>query len=483
MSASPIPTEPNVSVRAKLDTAARNPRLMFLVSTILLVLACGYFAVTSRVSDPLHLYIGLTIFCLATLPALLWAKGGGRQLPLFEVLMLTTANSYAMPILSGHEQMAIFPDDLVSHAGLGVILYQAVAILTYGFVGGHPGRSRFFTDEVLSRDIHRFIGYGLTITTVYTYITTFHDLIPNDLVGVLRAVFYGIGLVSAFVQAQRWGTGELSSQERILFSINLAIQVTIQFSTLFLVGGMSIVILALVGYVSGSRRLPFILTIVALLLTSLLHSGKSAMRAKYWDSTGGHRQATITELPAFYGEWIEAAMQPVEGPADKKMAGKLLERSSLVHILCLVMSITPERLPYLDGLTYSHIPGQFIPRFFWPEKPVGHISTYTLSIYYGLQREEDVSKTTIGFGTLAEAYANFGFFGMGMVACFYGVLYKKLQMSSINSPILSYAGLLQIVLMAWSFQTEYPMSMWLSSMFQACVAVIGLPFIIRNLFG
>jgi hypothetical protein len=477
-------SEEHVSTEAtEMGGNALSSRVLFFVCLGLVASACVYFGFTAEVSDPLHRYEGLVAFCLATLPGLLWAKAGGSRLPLFEVLMLTTANSYAMPILTGHEQLQIFSDELISDAGMAVILYQLVAIATYYSIKGHPGQGPFFNREVLARDINRYIGYGLTLTTIYTYIATFYDVIPPDLTGLLRAVFYGIGLVSAFVQAQRWGSGELARNERIIFAVNLAVQILIQLSTLFLVGGISLVVLALVGYVSGSRRLPLVVVLVALLLTALLHSGKSTMRVRYWDNLGNHHQPALTELPGFFTEWIQASLEPGESAAEKKMTSKLLERTSLIHILCLVMSNTPEKLPYLDGLTYGQIPGQFVPRFFWPEKPLGHVSTYTLSIYYGLQREEDTAKTTIGFGTVAEAYANFGLFGVAFVAAFYGFLYKKIHVLSADSPLLSYAGLLQIVLLAWSFQTEYPMSMWLSSMFQACVAVMGLPFIIRNLFG
>jgi oligosaccharide repeat unit polymerase len=154
-----------------------------------------------------------------------------------------------------------------------------------------------------------------------------------------------------------------------------------------------------------------------------------------------------------------------------------------MHIICLVALYTPERQPFLDGKTYAQIPGQFVPSFFWSGKPPAHISTYTLSIYYGLQSEEGTQTTTIGFGMLAEAYANYGFIGVGVLAFLLGAFYKKVQVITANSPILSYPGLFLIVLMAWSFQTEWPVSMWLSSMYQACVGVMGVPFILRNFVG
>jgi hypothetical protein len=37
--------------------------------------------------------------------------------------------------------------------------------------------------------------------------------------------------------------------------------------------------------------------------------------------------------------------------------------------------------------------------------------------------------------------------------------------------------------MAWSFQTELTMSIWLSSLFQAAVAVLGMAFVLRRVLG
>ncbi|HWA87037.1 MAG TPA: O-antigen polymerase, partial [Opitutus sp.] len=239
-----------------------------------------------------------------------------------------------------------------------------------------------------------------------------------------------------------------------------------------------------VGFVSGSRRLPVMAVVGALLVTALLHNGKSSMRARYWQVDGEHIQPGLADLPSFFSDWVQAGLKTSSGDeSELDLTSKLVERTSLMHILCLVVARSPAPLPFLGGETYADIPGQFVPRFLWPGKPVGHISTYTLSIYYGLQRAEDTAKTTIGFGMVAEAYANFGLIGVGVLGCALGIFYKKIQTLARDSPLLSYIGLFEIVLMAWSFQTEAPLSMWLSSMFQACVAVMGIPFVLRNVLG
>jgi hypothetical protein len=40
-----------------------------------------------------------------------------------------------------------------------------------------------------------------------------------------------------------------------------------------------------------------------------------------------------------------------------------------------------------------------------------------------------------------------------------------------------------VVLIAWSFQVELTMSIWISSLFQALVAVLGVPLFVRSFGG
>jgi len=218
-------------------------------------------------------------------------------------------------------------------------------------------------------------------------------------------------------------------------------------------------------------------------VAALLHNGKSTMRGKYWNNEEVSSRLELHETPAFLAEWIEAGLTPSREDEEKAMAKKLLERSSVFHILCLVVANSPDRLPYLAGETYRHIPGQFVPRFFWAEKPHAHIATDILCIYYGLQDETSVRNATIGFGMICEAYANFGLTGVMVLGAVFGFVLRKLQLATVDSPLLSYAGIFMIILTAWCFQTEANLALWLSSMFQGLVTVMGLPFIIRNIAG
>jgi hypothetical protein len=462
----------------------RRSRRLFRLGLAVAAGTLGYFGFTNDVADPLHLYLGVAIVTLAFLPALRWAQAGRYRFPVFEVFMLTTATAYALPLLNGHGELARYAPGAVTGGGLLVVLHQLAAMAAYYGVGARPGRGQFWTEELISEHSLSFLRVGMLLCTAHTYVNLFTDLIPYDLAGPLRAVFSGFGIISSFVMARFWGQGRLRLGDRMLLALLLAAQIWMNVSSLVMITGISTLLLALLGYMSGGRRLPLLLLLPAVALIGILHNGKSEMRRRYWnDERVGQKQVPLATTPAFYAEWLSAGLARPADTAQSKASATLIERASLFHIVCLVVSRTPESQPHLDGQTYTYIPGQFVPRFFWPQKPVGHIATHTIGIYYGLIDREGTDRTTVAIGLLAEAYANFGYAGGALIGAFMGLFFRKLTGWAADSPMFSPGGLLLVVLMAWSFQTELTLSIWLSSMFQAVVSVVALPFGIKRFFG
>lgn len=461
----------------------RRGQVLFRTGTLGLALLIGYYASVAQVEDPLHLYLGIIIMVLAIVPSLQWAERAKFSLPIFEVFMITGLNTYAIPLLAGHEQLERFDSRVVTTAAMAVIAFQLTAIATYAAVTASPARDASLRRELIGKDASRFLTTGLFLATAYTVVNQFTDWIPYEYNGLIRAVAFALGILASFLQSRRWGTGELKPAERPLLVILVLIQALAGASSLMLINAIPILLLCLLGYVSGARRIPILPIITLLPLLAVLHNGKAAMREKYWGPNGNERiDIKVGDVPGLYTEWFSMGLETREDVKERGRNAKLLERTSLLHILCLVVSITPERQPYLDGKTYADIPGQFVPRILWPEKPGAHVSTSTLSIYYGLQTEEDTAKTTIGFGLLAEAYANFGIVGTILVGLAFAAFFKKAVGWGADSPMLSYPGLLLVVLIAWSFQTEYTVSLWVSSLFQAVVVVLGVPALVRHFF-
>jgi hypothetical protein len=451
---------------------------LFRVGCFALAAAVAYFLYSNKSADPIQTYLGLIILVLATMPALLWTKRARYGLPLFEAFMLPGINTYAIPLLVGHKGLAAYDSGTIETAAVGVVIFQVIALATFYGMRTRPKRTRVWRQEILSTGISRILGYGMIVTTAYTIVFQFFDnWIPNSIGPEIRAASFGIGIIATFVQCRRWGQGQLPYKDRIPFAVQLVIQVVFSWASLFLVEGVSILMLALIGYVSGSKKLPFLVVAVALVSIGVLFNGKAAMRAKYWDA---HAPApTILQLPAFFGEWVTDGLSVNSDEAGAAKSEGVLDRTSLIQMMCLVVSFTPDQKPYLLGETYAQIPGQFVPRILWKNKPLGHISTYTLSVYYNLQTADETLTTTIGFGMLPEAYANFGLIGMALLGLTMGWFFNKVTGWSAESPIFSYPGLFTVVLMAWTFQTELPLSAWLSSMFQSCMCVLGIPYVLK----
>jgi len=440
-----------------------------------------FSAYTANVDEPLHLYEGLLIILLAALPVVLWTRHPTEQLPILEAFMLTFINAYAMPLLNDHGPLQAYPIDTITESGMLVLLFQTAVLSSFYLIRIPPKETPFWTQEIIPDEIGRYLGYGQVLNTIYTFINTFYAFIPGDLNSILRAVFFGVGVICTFIQGYRWGKESLKYGEKTYFIVNLTLQSVLLASTLYLTYTISLLILAFLGYVAGGRRIPLFTMITMLSLVAILHNGKAAMRAKYWDAEGAQvLQLSPTNLPDLFIEWFKVGL--VTNPReDQTIAGKLVDRTSLIHMLCLVVDHTPRTQPYLNGLTYGYIPGQFIPRFFWPEKPLGTIATSTLAIHYGLQDEHATQTTTIAFGVIVEAYANFGIFGVFVVGLIIGTSLKTVYCWTSHSPIFSYAGIFTIILLAWSFQIEEVMSVWLSSLFQATVTALGVPLILRSI--
>ena len=103
------------------------------------------------------------------------------------------------------------------------------------------------------------LGYGMIIATAYNFIEQFFpDWIPYAILPEVRAACLGAGTIAIFVQCRRWGQNELPYSERTIFGIQIVVQVICTWMSLFLVQGVTILLLSLIGYVSGSKKVPML---------------------------------------------------------------------------------------------------------------------------------------------------------------------------------------------------------------------------------
>jgi hypothetical protein len=137
----------------------------------------------------------------------------------------------------------------------------------------------------------------------------------------------------------------------------------------------------------------------------------------------------------------------------------------------------------MEGETYALLPSMLMPRFLEPEKTISQAGLNMLSVRYGLQTQEATSSTTIGWGLVAEAYANYGTTAVLVVGAFFGALCGALTRLSIGAPPLSLPMLVTIAGTLALVTVEDDLSYLLTTLTQTVASVLlfaALPGLLKG---
>lgn len=424
------------------------------------------------------LFLALLCTALAAWPALHWLRFQPHPFPAFEAFMLTCIPSYALQLVSEHEGVLAYDQRIVMRALLAVILFQACALAAYQHRLAHESRSPFWNDPLFTGDISRWLPHGLWLNAAYVLVSLFTDWLPHDIDSILRAIFFGLATACTFLLGRAWAGGALAPGQKANVILALLVTAAFQITSLYLISTITFALIFFLAYVSAGRRIPVVALLLTFAVLTVLHNGKGPMRVKYWEV--GAPRLELADLPGFLVEWVNHGLQPYRDPESAVKKRELLERASLLHMICLVVDATDNRVPYMAGETYGYVLPMLVPRFFWPDKPSGQRTTSRLAIHFGLQDESSAQTTSIGFGVLAEAYANYGWWGVALLGLLIGWANKVITVWTRRAPLISNGGFFMILLMAWSVQVEMPMSSWVSSLYQAAICVVGVPYAIRR---
>jgi hypothetical protein len=99
--------------------------------------------------------------------------------------------------------------------------------------------------------------------------------------------------------------------------------------------------------------------------------------------------------------------------------------SALSHVI----QETPERVPFWNGVSYYPLFFKFIPRILWPDKPTENMGQ-DFGHAYGLLNDGNLT-TSMNAPIIAEAYFNFGIFGILVVPIFLA-FFEALTFIQIN---------------------------------------------------
>jgi hypothetical protein len=219
----------------------------------------------------------------------------------------------------------------------------------------------------------------------------------------LSGTFYLVVLVSLGLEAcLLWWTMDTRAGRSLVFwacaitSVIVAFLMTGSRSTLIYTA-----IVALMVHMLRRRKIPFVggLVVAGVVLVFLAELGD--FRRTLWE---GEIRPQVT------------TMQPLE--AIRSGLEELAERSTTTSGSLPVLAEVPDRTEYLYGSSYLAILTLPIPRALWPEKPT-MIGGQAGEVFFGM-------RAGVPIGPVAEAYWNFGTFGVIAVFALLGVFHKWL---------------------------------------------------------
>lgn len=423
------------------------------------------------------------VTAIALVPSYLWCTRKALGMPIFPMFSITFIWTYALPLISDNPEVLKYSVEQRLFAGYTTLSFLAVGCavwfqfvkklppprLSYLLLTGSKGNKIFFIMLVASV-LFNVASVGGWLTLISLNGGTF---------SLLRNTVVAFTALSSFVLTYRFGREELTnSQSRMLVLLIASFMISSALNFL-LIASATVFLGSVAAFIIGKRRVPVVLLLTVVLCLSFLHSGKAEMRSRYWGTSEHTGYIQPWQYPTVYGEWVNSSIDKFGW--KNRITGTSLEngqafsdRASVVHMLMLSQSLSPQTIPFLEGYTYQFLPEMLIPRIFYPQKPWSHEGTFRLNIHYGRQDREQARRTTIAWGLLAEAYANFGFLGCIGLAIILGSFYGWVGHLSINAPILSLQSLVAAFLMTYAIQSEWTAGVYVAALSQHAVVLAAI---------
>lgn len=427
--------------------------------------------------------ICISVTAFALLPSYLWATKKALGMPIFPMFAITFIWTYALPLISSNPNVLGYSVDQRLFAGFTTLSSLAVGCVAWFRLVRKAPAPRTSYRLLTGNKSNKIFFLALLASVFFNIANTAGWLgilgLNGGTFSLLRNTIVAFTALSSFVLSYKLGKEELTKQEsRLIVSLLVSFMISSTLSFL-LITSATVFLSSVAAFTIGRRKVPIALLLTGVLCFSFLHAGKAEMRDRYW---GAYEQSSYIQpwqYPVVYAEWISSSIEKTsfKGEADdysSETGQTFSDRASVVQMLMMAQSLSPQKVPFLNGYTYQILPEMVIPRLFYPQKPWSHEGTFRLNIHYGRQSREQAQRATIAWGLLAEAYANFGYFGCIGLATILGSAYGFVGRLSINAPILSLQSLIAVFLMTYAIQSEWTAGVYVAALSQHAVVLTAM---------
>lgn len=428
-------------------------------------------------------FAGSVLFVACMLPSWFWATGRIQGLPIFPVFGLTFLPTYVTPLWQGHSVLEKYTANEINTAAWTVAGFLIVAQLFWQQVAvraiGIPHAVRMID----LKKAEKVLLACLIAEVVFELMALFVWQLGGGAFAAVRGFATAAGRMAIFVFCYQMGTGELAHGKKILVLCILSLLIVQETASLILATVLPTLGLAFAGYILGAGKIPWKALGAAVVVVSILHAGKYEMREKYLGATN-YVDKRLGDYPMYFAEWVGYGLKNLglgkKTEEKKEDISSAKERAALLPLMILIQTTTPDKVPYLEGESYRFIPELLIPRVLSPEKKWAHTGNMMLSLRYGLLDEEGIWRTSIAFDPIMEAYANYGFIGVGVLAVVMGFFLGTVTKFTIHVPMLSFGFLFGVQIVAASISAFNTAGVFVTTTWQAFLALCGLSLVLMT---
>jgi hypothetical protein len=463
-----------------MSQANRNSnRMLELLGLGFVLLTGAAFFYSARVED----FLGTTIVLFAAmLPAALWINSRSGGIPIFPTAAILYWIYFGLPTFRGVGERDGYSPQHVLDADFAVALFLFVGTAVW-FRFLRPQRSAkpraaATSQAIDSRAVLTLVAIGLGLGAAFFLLTySGYSGAFGSATGILRAVLTAPLLLACYFLGYGRAKGMFSTLQWIVALVALTFILVLQVGGLQLIVCVTEVGAGLLGYIYTARRVPWVTVLLFAALVSVFQAGKSVVRDRY-----ANVDITGSMTPQLVSNWFTIglnAMQTNGGSGDHSVA----ERASLLDQLIRVMAWTPDRVPYLNGETYTYLPSMIVPRVLNPDRAPTQVVMSLLDVRYGFLTREATLRTAVGVNIVPEAFANFGYIGVAIIAVIFGIFTGYLAQISIGREATSLPTLLAIAAMVTVIDMEADLSYLFTTFFQSAIAIAVFYYGLRFVFG
>jgi hypothetical protein len=398
--------------------------------------------------------VAILVAATCFLPLARWYARGSQGLPMFELICLSYALQFSMPVYTQPNWLYTFSRhvpvrweavfDVMVYVELGVV----AMILSYAMVR----RSQF---------AQRLPSVDLPLIPQRRSLYLWGALAGGGFLTLLQVLGWGFLGGSTFGAVVRLFTSQFNvavvllayvvygRREQSLFaSVGLYAAVVFGFVVGLMTGMLENTLMPLVLLLAvrwhATRRIPWLAIVLGLVLYLVLNPAKFQYRERVW--FGSQQYGFSQRLEVWALAVDEELTTTRQQAAWEETVRDSLARFDLVHRFAYVREMTPVYVPYYRGESYTYFLYAWIPRLLWPEKPSASESLDRLDLDYGFKYESQ--PVSVGVGQLPEAYANFGVIGIAGVMALQGLAFALLD-AVLNGPRSEGGRAIYLVIMAY----------------------------------